>query len=298
MNRRLALILVPLLAWTGCAADRSAGRAAPLSPAPATNALPASVSPAAPAQSLVAPTHLALMRGLVRDVPPGATKYQHNPTVVIWEAGPDGGPACRADCSGLLNEVFKRSFGLSDQDLTEWLKSKRPLAMHYHLAIRDRRGFDRIEDFALTRPGDVIATRYEPGAGNSGHVMVVDEPPQREARGAREPGGEVVPFDAALWRVRVIDASRTGHGPGDSRFVGDRRVRNGLGSGYFRVATDPRGEVVAHAFGTASTDAWHSVNKRPLMVGRVLRPEGRASSVAPERRQGAASRPTAAAPRW
>ncbi len=225
------------------------------------------------------PRHLTLTRELVREVAPSDTRYQHSPTVVRWAT--DKEPAeCRADCSGLMNEVFKRTWSLSDADLAEWLGSSRPLARSYFRAIDKQRGFERIESPGSARPGDVIAIRYESGAGNSGHVAIIDDYPETEA-GLMPTGllsANLQGQPLWVWRVKLIDASSTGHGPGDTRYEGSRRVRNGLGVGIVRLAADESGRVVAHSLSTSTTSAWHPVTERPVIIGRVIGPPGRSQN--------------------
>ena len=238
------------------------------------------------------PRHLVLTRELVQEVAPSGTRYQHSPTVVRW--GTDKEPAeCRADCSGLMNEVFKRTWSLSDADLAEWLGSSRPLARSYFRAINRQRGFERIESPGSARPGDVIAIKYESGAGNSGHVAIIDDYPVTEAglipTGLLSANLQGQPL--WVWRIKVIDASSTGHGPGDTRYEGSRRVRNGLGVGVLRLAADESGRVVAHSFSTSATGAWHPVTERPVVIGRVTGPPARTPEPSPPANDEAAREP-------
>jgi len=242
MKRWLTLFLIPAAVLVGCASEQRA-------------------------------RHLALTRELVREVAPAETVYQHKPTVVRWEEK-DASAVCRADCSGLMNEVYKRAWSLDDSGLASWLGSERPLARHYARAIREERGFTPVNPFHAL-PGDIITIRYEAGAGNSGHVAMIDAEPETEA-GLLPTGLVANMLDPAplmwVWRVRVIDASSTGHGPGDSRYQGSKRVRNGLGTGVIRVATDASGSIVAHAFSTAPTSRWHLASERPVAIGRPTGP--------------------------
>lgn len=207
------------------------------------------------------PRHLELARDLVRDVPPETTTYQHSPTVVEWAH--DGRPAtCRADCSGFLNEVFKSSLAIDGPGLSTWLNRDRPLALDYFRAISAERGFIKIDRIADAAPGDLIAIKYEPGAGNSGHVMLVDAPAREVA------GAPPLVAGTTQWRVRVIDCSSTGHGPGDTRYEGGRKVRTGLGAGEFRLYVDGAGVTTGHTFTTASDSPFRAQNDRPVVIGR------------------------------
>ncbi|HKD37195.1 MAG TPA: hypothetical protein VKB78_10350, partial [Pirellulales bacterium] len=134
------------------------------------------------------PPHLAAAFDLVEAIKPSDTNYQHHDNVVHFPV--DGGSKkaeCRTDCSGLLDAVLKRAYGLSSAQLSDWLDAKRPLAKHYHSTILAERGFKRVSTLPEVRPGDILAIDYPAGSkgNNTGHVMIVAGMPRE--RKASEP---------------------------------------------------------------------------------------------------------------
>lgn len=210
------------------------------------------------------PAHLATLRDLERKTPVESIEYRHRSTEVVIPDEPGEAGIARADCSGLLNEVFKHTQRIDDAELERWFGRARPVARDYAAAIRDGNGFQRIDSLFRARVGDIIAISYEKGASNTGHVMVIDAKP------TRNPSTDIA--DATLeWRCEVIDSSATGHGEGDSRFQNGKRVREGLGRGVFRIFTDAQGIPVAHAFMLSEGATVRTVELRPLYIGRLAR---------------------------
>src|SRR5262249_50702701 len=157
---------------------------------------------------------------LVEKVKPADTSYRHKDGVVTWadSSGTDR-YRCHTDCSGLLNVLLKHAYGYKDGDLKRWFGKKRPQARDYHDAILRLHGVTRIRELKNARPGDVLAIRYPPGAGNTGHTMLVASPPR--LRKASKP----LVDGTQQWEVEVIDSSRSGHGPADTRRNADGSMR-------------------------------------------------------------------------
>jgi hypothetical protein len=221
-----------------------------------------------------APVHLVRLRELVRDVT--ATDYRHRPTIVRWKTA-DAPATCRTDCSGLVNELLKDAYELSRADLKAWFGRERPLAIHYQRTIAAGKHFEIIGNVEGIAPGDIIAIKYPADADNSGHVMVADSVAER-----REPGAPLVE-GTAQWSVRIIDSSNLGHGEGDSRVNSAGVFTPGLGVGTVRLYARPDGTIAGYASGPGAKSKFHSVEERPLVVGRVQPPEkvGGATGEAP-----------------
>ena len=103
-------------------------------------------------------------------------------------------------------------------DFKRWFDSHRPSARRYHDAIVAERGFQRIERLAEVQPGDILAVKYLQPSDNTGHVMLVSNPP----RTASPPGGllsaapsngkcrsSTVPAPATVHATPGITAGRT-----------------------------------------------------------------------------------------
>ena len=81
-------------------------------------------------------THLELVRILVRELRPEDTSYQHKQGYIVWK-GENGADAYQShvDCSGLLNVLFERAYGITPNDFEKWLGKRRPLASEYFNAV-------------------------------------------------------------------------------------------------------------------------------------------------------------------
>ncbi len=213
-------------------------------------------------------SHLDWAIKLVDEVSPDETSYTHDDPVVRWK-GVDGAEQaeCRTDCSGLLDALLRQAYGYDDDTFRSWLHRKRPLAKTYHDAIVDGKRFQRIEHVQDVKPGDIIAIKYTPDdpenkGGDTGHVMIVVEKPER--RDATEPEEK----DTRQWAVTIIDESKSYHGKDDTRHLTDR-TKGGVGRGVFRLYTDSEGNVVGHAWSLSEKAEYHDQDDRHLVIGRL-----------------------------
>lgn len=255
MSRVLMYLLAGLLA--ALTPFGVAVRAAPPDAAQPTSQ-PAPAQPAADE----APKHLTLARELLQDAK--ETDYQHRPTIVRWKSA-DAPATCRADCSGLINELLKAAYNLTSRELQNWLGRQRPLAIHYQRTIAAGKDFDIITSVREIRPGDIIAIAYPPDADNSGHVMLADTIAEE-----RDPTPPIVE-KTTQWTLRVLDSTKLGHGPGDSRIDSTGTMHPGLGTGTLRLYINPDLTIAGY---TSSPDAkakFHAATERPIAIGRVHR---------------------------
>lgn len=207
---------------------------------------------------------------LVRGVEVGRTRYQHRPTEVVWpsEATVERPAVCYADCSGLINAVLKRAYGLEEAELERWMGRKRPLAATYASVIADGRGFVVVTQAQDLQAGDVIAIDYEEGNKNTGHTMIA-------AGAAVEMVADSVPVvqGTRQWAVPIIDSTGSPHGKDDTRLVrgadGKTETVTGLGMGTLRVYTDSAGVIVGHTWGPGSKSKYWPTEDREVRVGRV-----------------------------
>lgn len=235
----------------------------------------------------VAPAHLDWAVKMVDGLKIENTSYRHKDLRVQWN-GIDGATefVSHADCSGFLNELFKRAYGLTDDTFKDWWKTTRPLAKTYHCAIVEGKHFKRIDKIQDVEPGDVIAIRYpaddpENAANNTGHTLLVIAKPQpREAT-------EKIMDKTKQWEVTVIDQSCTGHGKNDTRHdkAGQQTTpsqcaagddAHGLGKGIFRIYATEEGEVAGYTWSTWKGSHFHEqdCDGRHLVFGRfVLKPK-------------------------
>jgi hypothetical protein len=210
-------------------------------------------------------THLDLARVLVRELRPENTSYQHKQGYIKWK-GEDGAEAyeSRVDCSGLLNSLLERAYGLTPDDFEKWLGKHRPLAKEYFDAITTQKNFRLITTVGSVRPGDVIAIRYPPGTNdNTGHIMIIAGVPT--ARKASKPEVD----GTEQFEVSVIDSSESGHGRTDTRRKQDGTFGDGVGQGVFRLYASPNGEIVGYTWSTFANSDYYDQNTRQLVIGRL-----------------------------
>lgn len=257
MSRVLMYLLAGLFA--ALTPFGAAGRAAPPDAAQPV-AQPAAQTPAAQPAADEDPKHLTLARQLLQDAK--ETDYQHRPTIVRWKSA-DAPATCRADCSGLINELLKAAYNLTSRDLQNWLGRQRPLAIHYQRTIAAGKDFDIITSVRDIRPGDVIAIAYPPDADNSGHVMLADTIAEE-----REPTLPIVE-KTTQWTLRVLDSTKLGHGPGDSRIDATGAMHPGLGTGTLRLYVNPDLTIAGYTSSPADNAKFHAVSDRPISIGRV-----------------------------
>jgi hypothetical protein len=219
---------------------------------------------AAPPAKSNAPLHFEAAVALVATTAPEDTHYEHGTGTVTFK-GRDGAAksTCHTDCSGLLNNLLRAAYNISEADLREWTGSTRPSASLWHDVIAKGNRFTRITNLSQALPGDVIAVKYPPGAEATGHVMfVAAAPTPREA-------SEPIVSGTQQWDVQVIDSSSSGHGPTDTRRKPDGKYRNGLGTGPIRIYTDAQGAIAGYAWSGSSGSDFYSQSKRHLELGRL-----------------------------
>ena len=208
------------------------------------------------------PRHLAAAIDLADHLRLEDTSYQHGEPKVTW----DGGCQSHADCSGFLDALLMHSYGYSRADFKRWFDSHRPSARRYHDAIVAKKGFQRIERLAEVRPGDVLAVKYLNNADNTGHVMLVTAHPRRIA-----PARPVV-GRTEQWEVPIIDSSRSGHGPTDTRHRRgpDGKDHDGLGRGVLRIYSNSQGAVAGFSWSTTKASKFGAPSDEHLVIGRLI----------------------------
>lgn len=213
------------------------------------------------------PEHLQAVFDLLEQVRPENSSYEHHHGSVNW--GTADGRAryeCHTDCSGLLNHVFEHVYHLNREDMRSWLGADRPHARTYHQAIAMQNRFRRIGYAQQMKPGDIIAVRYPPGSKNTGHIMIVAEPPKPRRPTEPQLAGTL------QWDVRIIDSTGSAHGKSDSRLRADGRFNAGIGEGLLRLYTDRDGRVVGHTWSNAPGSTFHGQSERNIEVGRLTPP--------------------------
>jgi len=200
--------------------------------------------------------HLLWAQQLVADLSQANNSYGRSPLVVQWK-GVDGASISRnhSDCSSLITALWRRAYGLDAVELRRWLGRASPQAKHYHAAITQANRFQRILQVSAIQPGDLLASLYQqPRPGATGHLML--------AAGRPTPAGACWSGRCA-YRLVVIDSSRSGHGPMDTRGGG-----SGVGRGVIQLLTTVDGQLMGFRWSESQTSRWRLAPKESLVVGR------------------------------
>lgn len=219
-------------------------------------------------QKKIGQTPLEQAQVLVNELQPENTSYQHKDGYIKWK-GENGAEIyeSRVDCSGLINILLERSYGLTSSDFEKWMGKRRPYAEDYFDAIVEQSNFRLISKVGNVQPGDIIAIRYPPGTNeNTGHIMIVAGTPT--LRKATKPEID----DTEQWEVSVIDSSESGHGKTDTRHKPDGTFGQGVGQGILRLYTTHDGQIVGYTWSTLSVSDYYDKSTRQLVVGRLKTP--------------------------
>jgi hypothetical protein len=208
------------------------------------------------------PKHLTAAIDLASRLSLEDTSYQGGEPKVTWE----GTCQSHADCSGFLDALLMHSYGYSKADFKRWFDSHRPSARRYHDAIVAQKGFQRIDRLADVQPGDVLAVKYLRRTDNTGHVMLVAAHPRRIT-----PTQPVV-GRTEQWEVAIIDSSRSGHGPTDTRHRRgpDGKDHDGLGRGILRIYSNSQGAVAGFSWSTTKASKFVAPSDEHLVIGRLI----------------------------
>jgi len=208
------------------------------------------------------PKHLLDVRALVKHLDLSNTNYEHAQGRVVWS----GTLESHTDCSGLIDHLLMHSYGYTPEAFKRWFDSHRPTAARYHDAIVAQKGFRQLQTVGALRPGDLIAIKYLTQKDNTGHIMLVDETPQRMA--AKKP----LVDGAEQWAVSVIDSSESGHGPTDTRHKKGPggRDHDGLGQGVVRLYTTPAGAVLGFSWSTLAVSRFVRPDEEHVVLGRLV----------------------------
>jgi len=142
--------------------------------------------------------------------------------------------------------------------MRQWLGDPTPRAIDYHSAIAAGNRFQQIERIGDLQPGDLLATRYQrsrPGA--TGHVMVAADRPMAV---------DVCSQARCVFRLVVIDSSRSGHGPADTR-----PGTGGAGKGVIQLQTSRDGRFQGYRWSERLSSRWRVLPEESLLVGRFMR---------------------------
>lgn len=185
--------------------------------------------------------------------------------LVTW-AGINGALTynCKTDCSGLIKNLLKQTYGYTDIYFKNWTGLSNPYASTFYNEIRTKDHFNQISAVTNITRGDIIAIKYPSTSSNTGHIMLVASAPVLRT--------STLPLvsNTKQYEVSVMDASSSGHGSLDTRYISPGNFNDGIGRGIFRLYTNSQGAIVGYSWSTYSTSDYFSQSARPLLVGRLI----------------------------
>ncbi|HSI86879.1 MAG: hypothetical protein ACAI35_14445 [Candidatus Methylacidiphilales bacterium] len=213
--------------------------------------------------------HVDAAEKLVSELDSRNNEYAYKDPFIKWkgDAGVEQSSA-RCDCSAFVTLLLQHTYGYSADQIQQWLSRAMPVARIYHDKIEAGNGFLRVDRIDQMKRGDFIAVKYlagtqEPGKHDTGHIMVVVQAPT-----LREASPPLL-ADTTQWEVVIIDSSKSGHGPQDTRRKPDKTFGTGVGRGILRLYADKEGKIAGYSWSTLSVSEFYSPDKHHVVVGRL-----------------------------
>lgn len=209
--------------------------------------------------------HIFWAEDVATHITPANNAYGTSPNFVHWP-GVDGATAYenRTECSTFVTRVLKQAYGWGDAYFRTWMSSTSPSAAKYHDAILAQNGFNLVSDIAAIQAGDIIAIKYPEGFSPSGHAMIALGAAQPRARNTAP-----IVVGTTQYEIEIVDSSKSGHGPTDTRLMSDDSWDDGVGIGILRLYADGNGTIVGHTWSTYKNSTYYGPNTRHLVVGRL-----------------------------
>ena len=186
--------------------------------------------------------------------------------IVTW-AGVNGATLyyCKTDCSGLLKNLLKQTYGYTDAYFKTWTGTSNPYAVTFYNEIKAKDHFSQVSSVNTIIRGDIIAVKYPSGTStNTGHIMLVASAPV-----LRTSSSPLV-SNTKQYEVLVMDASSSGHGSLDTRYISSSTFNDGIGTGVCRLYANSSGAIVGYTWSTYSNSDYYSQSQRPLIIGRLI----------------------------
>ena len=219
---------------------------------------------AALAQTATDVPYLQTARQLVRDLRSDAlvNEYGSRPTFLRWSHPTR---EARTVCATFVAHLLEHTYGWKSETIQQWLGANGADASEWWEAVVKENGFQRFHKIEDVRPGDLLVIKYNDGSKDTGHIMLVDQTPQRIAATAPLARG------TEQYHVEVIDSSASGHGPTDTRHKPDGGFTGGIGKGAVRLYANRDGRIVGYAWSETSKSTFYHSPERELVVGRLTR---------------------------
>jgi hypothetical protein len=217
------------------------------------------------------PPHLIAAEDIAAQIAPEDNDYVYKAIYVHWK-GVDGATKYEnhSDCSGFFDLLMEHSYGIKTKQLKKWTGHNRPTAAVWFDAVSSGSAqsiLTPIPTIDQARPGDVILIKYQPGEQtDTGHVMIIDSTPQTRDSTAPEIA------DTTQWELRVIDSSKSGHGPHDTRHQPDGTFSRGVGMGIFRFYTHADNTIAGYSWSALKASKFEPISEHQVMLARITPP--------------------------
>jgi len=217
------------------------------------------------------PPHLQAAEDIARHIAPEDNDYVYKDIYVHWK-GVDGATRFEnhSDCSGFLDLLLEHSYGITPKQLKQWTGHTRPTAAAWYDAVTGgsaKAVLSTLPTVESLRPGDLILIKYAPGEQkDTGHVMIVDAGPAKRQNTAPEIPG------TTQWDVPVIDSSKSGHGPQDTRHRPDGTFTRGVGIGHLRLYVKADHTLAGYSWSTLKASKFEPVSDHPILLARFTAP--------------------------
>jgi hypothetical protein len=217
------------------------------------------------------PAHLTAAEQIATQISADNNEYAHKDCFIKWK-GVDGNAqySNRTDCSDFLNLLLEHVYGLTQTKLHKLTGHSRPTATVWFDSVDSDKAASLLKPVASVadlRPGDLILIKYQPGEADTGHVMIVDAAPMQ-----RQESLPLVP-GTRQWAVTVIDSSKSGHGPTDTRHKEDNTFARGVGRGVFRLYTNADGTVAGYAWSVVKKSKFEPQSEHAVRFARIIPPK-------------------------
>ncbi len=217
------------------------------------------------------PAHLTTAEAIATQILPADNEYAHKECFIKWKGAPGvDNYANRTDCSDFFDLLIEHVYGFTRAQLKQWTGHERPTAAVWYDAVDSTPAkplLQPIVKLESTLPGDMIFIKYAPGGGDTGHVMMIAAAPQK-----RDPTKPIIE-KTQQWAVTVIDSSKSGHGPTDTRHNNDGSFGQGVGKGTLRLYTLHDGSLAGYSWSTVGASKFISVDEHPIALARLSIPK-------------------------
>jgi hypothetical protein len=212
------------------------------------------------------PSHVTLAFKALETIKTNNNLYVHRP-LVFDVAGYKGASETTnfTDCSGLMIDLFRDSYGVSDDYFIKIFGKARPLATDFYSAFKKAEFFEIVSSVKSLRSGDIIAVKYvekKEGQVDTGHVMLVVsnfQPSWLLSMNDKKVSG------SRSYQVPIIDSSKSAHSM-DTR----AKDQTGLGMGWIRLfQASESGPILGYTWGLSSVSVFQSEEVHPLVIARL-----------------------------